>query len=90
MTILKVQKVLPLFLSPSSNTRIKILLSNRNKGVGVRTFRQYFSTLQQTLPTEPFNLPAEPFNPSTFNLSTILPILSIPLILPILSRSNQE
>ena len=80
MTILKVQKVLPLFLSPSPNTRIKILLSNRNKGVGVRTFRQYFSTLQQTLPTEPFHLPAEPFNPSTlqpFNLSTILPILPI-------------
>ena len=62
MTILKVRKVLPLFLSPSPNTRIKILLSNRNKGVGVRTFRQYFSTFQQTLPTEPFTLPAEPFN----------------------------
>ena len=67
MTILKVQKVLTLFLSPSPNTRIKILLSNRNKGVGVRTFRQYFSTFRQNPSTlQPFNHSANPINSANF------------------------
>ena len=72
MTILKVRKVLPLFLSPSPNTHIKILLSNRNKGVGVRTFDSIFQpsgrTFQSFNPStlQPFNYSANPINSANF------------------------